>query len=71
MLVDILESHGNAYHIHTRNPPTVLKKPNTQQDISLSGIYSYGEQFGNVDNDNPNTKVIFIYSTPEHSINSK
>jgi len=57
MLVNILKKYGRAYHIHSRNPPVSLTFPD-------------GESFGRVRNYNKKAKVIFIYSYPEHSLNS-
>ena len=78
LLVNALKPCSVSYHIHTRKPPFVLTKPEKieykiEQEAGAKFpelTYTYDEQFGDEVNDNPDAHVVFVYSTPEHSINS-
>ena len=69
LLVHYLSHFGNAYHIHSRNPPqklTYIGSENNNENI-------YEEWFNNTtihENELKNYTVIYLYRNPVHSIYS-
>lgn len=71
MLVKFLSEYGNAYHIHDRWPPKQLThtKIKKHSDLILDEHeWNIARTFTDEKNDNPEAKVIFIYSYPEFSL---